>query len=195
MDYTALNDEDLVNFLQNENEEAFAEIYNRYWKRIYALAIKYTKSPQIAQDLVQDVFLKLWINRNNYSHVREFKSYLLVGARNQIISSLRNKIFYESIETSESIEEELFLPEKQLSYKESEALLNEAIERLSPQQKNAYQLSRDKGLKYEEIAKEMGISLSTVKNHMAKAIQFIRKHLMDKYVHPVILMLILLGKK
>lgn len=190
-----MSDTTLINLLQEGNEEAFAEIYNRYWKRVYFLAFKYTKSPQIAQDLVQDVFLKVWINRKNYVHVKEFKSYLIVAARNQIISALRNKVFYESIESSEIIEEEILLPEKQLSYKESVVFLNEAIEMLTPRQKNIYQLSRNEGLKYEEIAKEMGISVSTVKNHMTKAIQFIRNHLTDKHVHPIILILILLGKK
>lgn len=195
MDHTTLSDTTLINLLQEGNEEAFAEIYNRYWKRIYFLAFKYTKSPQIAQDLVQDVFLKVWINRKNYVHVKEFKSYLIVAARNQIISALRNKVFYESIESSEIIEEKILLPEKQLSYKESVVFLNEAIQMLTPQQKKIYQLSRNEGLKYEEIAKEMGISVSTVKNHMTKAIQFIRNHLTDKHVHPIILILILLGKK
>lgn len=195
MDHTTLSDTTLINLLQEGNEEAFAEIYNRYWKRVYFLAFKYTKSPQIAQDLVQDVFLKVWINRKNYVHVKEFKSYLIVAARNQIISALRNKVFYESIESIEIIEEEILLPEKQLSYKESVVFLNEAIEMLTPRQKNIYQLSRNEGLKYEEIAKEMGISVSTVKNHMTKAIQFIRNHLTDKHVHPIILILILLGKK
>lgn len=195
MNYTALSDSDLVRFLQEENEEAFAELYNRHWKLIYFLAIKYTKSAEISQDIVQDVFLKIWLNRNNLSHVREFKPYLHVAARNLIISSLRNKVFHVTIEKGEEIEEEYLLPEKQLTYKESVVLLSQAIEMLTPQQKAAYHLSRNEGKKYDEIALEMGITVSTVKNHMAKAIRFIRNYLTDNSVHPIILILILLGEK
>ena len=69
MDYTTISDIDLVGLLQNEDEEAFVEIYNRYWKRVYFLAFKYTKSEEASKDIAQDVFLKLWINRNNLNKV------------------------------------------------------------------------------------------------------------------------------
>jgi len=195
MQYTALSDADLLHFLQEENEEAFAELYGRYWKNIYFLAVKYTKSSEISRDIVQEVFLKIWINRNNLGHVKEFKPYLHVAARNLIINSLRNKVFHVSIENGEEVEEEYLQPEKQLSYKESVILLNQAIEMLTPQQKAAYQLSRNQGKKYDEIASEMGITVSTVKNHMTKAIQSIRDYLTDNNVQPIILILVLLGKK
>jgi len=195
MDYSVLDDMQLLRFLQEENEEAFAEIYNRHWKRIYTLALSYLKSPEAAQDVVQDVFVKIWMNKENLLHVKEFKPYVFVTARNLIISSLRNTIFYVSLDPDEQVEEELLLPERQLSYKESVNLLHRAIELLPPQQQRAYKLSRDEGMRYEEIAQEMGISKLTVRTHMTNALSFIRKYLIDNAVHPIVLMSLLLLKK
>ncbi len=195
MDYTSISDIDLIGLLQNEDEVAFVEIYNRYWKRVYFLSFKYTKSEEASKDIAQDVFLKLWINKNNLSHIREFKPFLFVSARNLIVSSLRNKVFHVELENEDILIEESLLPDKQLSYKESLGLLNEAIERLPPQQKIAYRLSRNEGKKYEEIALEMGISISTVKNHLTKAIGFVRIYLINNSVHNAILILLILGKK
>ena len=195
MDYTTISDIDLVGLLQNEDEEAFVEIYNRYWKRVYFLAFKYTKSEEASKDIAQDVFLKLWINRNNLNNIRDFKPFLFVSARNLIISSLRNKVFHVELDEDEILKEDTLLPDKQLSYKESLGLLNEAIEQLPPQQKIAYRLSRNDGKKYEEIAAEMGISISTVKIHVSKAIGFVRNYLINNSVHKAILILIILGRK
>lgn len=195
MNYSALNDTELLQLLLQEDDEAFAELYNRYWKRIYTMALTYTKSPEAAQDIVQDVFLKIWIKKENLLQIREFKPYLFVSARNLIISSLRNQVFHVNLDPDEQIEEEMLLPEKQLSYKESVNLLHKAIDLLPPQQQRAYQLSRNEGLRYEDIAQEMGISPLTVRTHITKALSFIRKYLTDNAVHPVLLLMILLCKK
>jgi RNA polymerase sigma-70 factor (ECF subfamily) len=195
MNYSALDDIELIKFLQEENEEAFAEIYNRYWKRIYTMALSYTKSPEAAQDIVQEVFLKLWIKKENLLQVQEFRPYLFVTARNLIISSLRNQVFHVDLDPDEEVEENTFLPERQLSYKESINLLHKAIGLLPPQQQRAYQLSRNEGLRYEDIAQEMGISPLTVRTHISKALSFIRKYLTDNAVHPVVLLMLLLCKK
>ena len=194
MHYTGLDDTQLLKLLQEGDEGAFAEVYNRYWKRVNTVALNFIKSPEAAQDAVQDVFIKIWNSRENLLHVRELKPYLFVTARNQIISSLRNKVFHISLDAEEGVEEETFLPEKQLSYKESVALLQKAIELLPPQQQRAYQLSRDGGLRYEDIAQEMGISRLTVRTHISKAIQFIRQYLTDHEVNPVFLLIFLFWK-
>ena len=195
MDYTKINDTDLFKFLQEDNQEAFAEIYNRYWKTIYYVAIKYTKSNQLAQDLVQDIFLKIWVNRtHNFAHVKDFKSYLLITARNQIISAFRKKVLYQNIENIDIIEEEILLPDKQLFYKELLVSFNKSIGMLPRQQKKVYQLRREEKLKYHEIAKLMGISVSTTKNHMSKAILFIRNQLTDKNAYPMIILMMLIVK-
>lgn len=189
MNYQNLDDRELVQLLREENQDAFAEIYYRYWKRIYALALSYLKSPEAAQDIVQEAFVKIWLNREYLLQVKEFRPYLFVIARNLVISELRKTVFHSTLDPGEKLEEELYLPDSQLSYKESVRLLHQAIELLPPQQQRAYQLSRNEGKRYEDIALEMGISRLTVRSHMTKAIDFIRNYLKERSVHPVILLL------
>ncbi len=84
------NEKALLEQIAQGDEAAFATLYDRHWKRVYTIALQYTKSPEAAQDIVQDVFIKIWVNKENLLQVREFKPYLFVTARNMIISSLRN---------------------------------------------------------------------------------------------------------
>ena len=169
------------------DETAFAELYSRYWKAVYTQALHYMKSPQAAQDIVQDVFLKIWANRENLGHIREFRPYFFVTARNIIISNLRNTVFHQYLTDDDQQEESILLPERMLSFKESVDILHRAIETLPPQQQKAYRLSRNEGLSYEEIAREMGISRLTVRTHITKALSFIRNYLAEKSVHPLVL--------
>lgn len=184
------NDKELLDRISNGDESAFAALYNRYWKKVYSMAFMYVRSPQAAQDIVQDVFLKIWINRENLQHIQEFRPYFFVTARNIIISSLRNTVFHQYLTDDEQQEESILLPEKMLSFKESVNLLHKAIETLPPQQQRAYRLSRNEGLSYEEIAQEMGISRLTVRTHITKALGTLRKYLTDKSVNPLLLILL-----
>ncbi|MEI6950461.1 RNA polymerase sigma-70 factor [Paraflavisolibacter sp. H34] len=195
MDYAALDDKRLLELLQEENERAYGELYRRYWEKIYSQALAWLKSPEAAQDIVQDVFLKIWTHKETLLQVREFRPYLLVSARNLIISSLRTNVFHAYLDPEAPLEEEVLLPEKQLSFKESVQLLHQAIEQLPPQQQRAYQLSRQQGMRYEDIAREMQISKLTVRVHISKAINFIRKYLEKNYVSLLAIELLLLSKK
>ena len=188
MNYAGMEDLQLLKLLQEEDRLAFAEIYNRYWKRIYTMALTYLKSSEAAQDAVQDVFFKLWTGRESLSQVRDFRPYLFVSARNMVISSLRNKIFHVYLDEEEEIEEEILLPERQFSYKESVDLLHKAVDQLPNQQRKAYKLSRNEGMTYEEIAEVMGISRLTVRTHISKAIQFIRKYLTGNAINFIYLL-------
>ncbi len=100
---------------------------------------------------------------------------------------MRNKVFHLYLNSEEQVEEEALLPEMQLSYKEAVNLLHNAIAMLPPQQQRAYLLNRNEGMRYEQIAGEMGISPLTVRTHISKALSFIRQYLVDNAVHPVIL--------
>jgi RNA polymerase sigma-70 factor (family 1) len=191
MSYSHLNDLQLIKLLNEEDQEAFAEIYHRFSKIVYSLAFSYLRSQEAAQDIVQDVFVIIWTKKDNLIHVRELKAYIFVTARNLIIRGLHKNIFFVSLDPKEQVEENLFLPKQQLSYKELVHLLDKAIELLAPQQKRAYELSRNEGMGYEKIAEEMGISRLTVRTHVSKAISFVRQYLIDNGIHPAILIIFL----
>jgi RNA polymerase sigma-70 factor (ECF subfamily) len=190
---TSYSERELIERVSRGEESSFAMLYDRYSKRVYSIALLYLKSPQAAEDIVQEVFLKIWLHRENLSQVREFKPYLIVTSRNVTISNLRNKFFHEYLNVEDQQEESILLPERNLLFKESVDLLHRAVELLPPQQQTAYKLSRE-GMSYEEIARKMGISRLTVRNHISKALDYLRKFLTDHSLHPVLVIIALYSR-
>ncbi|MBC7868403.1 MAG: RNA polymerase sigma-70 factor, partial [Gloeobacteraceae cyanobacterium ES-bin-316] len=161
------------------DEAAFRRLFEMHWDNIYGVAFTFTKSAVVSEEMVQDVFVKVWLNRQQLSSVRKFSDYLFIIARNHIFSALRKKIQEESFADYlvNYFTEPCNLPDQQLLCRETENLVLQALEQLPPQQQLVYTLSRQEGLSQEEIASKLAISKSTVKSHMNKALQFIRHYL------------------
>jgi RNA polymerase sigma-70 factor (family 1) len=158
--------------------KAFAIIIGRYWNNIYSQALTYIKSTHSAQDIVQEVFLKVWEKRATLPAIERFDSFLFIITRNHIISELRKKIALPlNNDLSESFKEESIIPDKIFSLKQLNDLINKAINLLPQQQKTAFLLSRDQGSSYEAIAIEMELSKETVKKHIGKALNFLRTYI------------------
>jgi RNA polymerase sigma-70 factor (ECF subfamily) len=132
--------------------------------------------------MVQDIFLKIWLHRDQLPRIQKFNDYLFIIARNHILSLLRKKVNEQpfSDHLVEYFQERNNNPEDLLMYRETEYLVQKAIELLPPQQHAVYCLSREQGLNQEEIAARLNITVHTVKSHMNKALQFIRNYL---YMH------------
>ena len=132
-----------------------------------------------AEEIVQDVFLKIWINRESLSHIQSFKAYLFVMSKNQALNCLKKAIrelkYQHQWHEEEGCEEQLVLqdvPENRYY-----TLLDIAIDRLPSQQQKVYLLSRHERLKYAEIAQVMGISRETVKKYLQLAVAHISTYL------------------
>ncbi|WP_223548936.1 RNA polymerase sigma factor [Aestuariivivens sp. NBU2969] len=173
------NDSFLVRQVSNNCENAFLNLFNFYKNDIYRYSISMVKQKEFAEEIVQDVFLKVWLNRENLNPNLSFKSYIFTITRNLTLNFLqkaandkkkRERVFYEVPEYSnptDAIFEEAYL----------EKLKQQAINKLSPKRKVIFELSRDKGLSHEQISQELGISKSTVKNQMSSALDSIRDFL------------------
>ena len=164
------------------DETAFRRLFEQHWDNIYGVAVTFTKSPQVAEEMVQDVFVKIWLQRENLPLVKKFNDYLFIIARNHILTTLRKKLkeqpFTEHL--LNFFQETANNPEDQLLYRETEYLVQKAVEQLPPQQQLIYTLSRNQGLNQEEIANKLAISKNTVKSHMNKALQSIRNYLQNR---------------
>jgi RNA polymerase sigma-70 factor (family 1) len=136
----------------------------------------YVKSPVIAEEIVQDVFLKLWFQRKNLTEIRSLESWLFTITKNLTLNCLK-KIGHEWTAREKWVKEN-DLSENNTDHKilnaENQQLLHQAIQQLSPQQQQVYKLAKEQGLSYEAIGKQLDISTGTVKTHMARALASIR---------------------
>ena len=173
------NEREFLERISDGDEAAFRNLFHQYWDNIYQVSLMLTKSPDLAEDMVQEIFLKIWLKRKNLSEIENFSGYLFITARNHIFDELRKRV--RDVSFSEKLIDYFHqspgTPEQQLLHKESTALLQKAVDSLPDQQKKVYQLIREQGLSREEIAEHLGISKNTVRNNMARALQSIRQYL------------------
>jgi RNA polymerase sigma-70 factor (family 1) len=177
MNMDALDEKLLLQQIAEGSEKAFAVLVERKWNNIYWQALTYVKSTHAAQDIVQEVFLKIWQTRNKLPEVERFDAWLFIIARNHIISALRKKTDSPLSADEFDVEETNYRPDTALMQKNLATLVARAIELLPPQQKKAYQLSRDNGLSHEQIAELMQISKEAVKKHICRALNFLRAYI------------------
>lgn len=170
---------------EQEWEIYFEVIYKEYFKRLYAYARAIVDSQSLAKDVVSDLFLGLWKNKENLGQVDDLEVYLFVSVRNQAVQALRKNqampLSKESLEIKlESID--YINPEELLLEKELLELLKKVTAELPDQCRLIFELSIERGLKNSEIAKELGISPVTVKSQKRKA-QAKLKAAILKYYH------------
>ena len=178
------------------DEKAFRQIYEQYWNRIYTMALLYFKSPVAAQDMVQEVFLKVWVNRSELPVLNSFGAWLHITARNLLISSLRKKAtqYVWGMEDNATVADQEPSADERLAMKETAGLIRRAIEQLPPQQQKIYRMSREQGLKLTEVAAALDLSHNTVREHMSKALKNIRVYLLRHLEIGVILFQVILGQ-
>jgi RNA polymerase sigma-70 factor (family 1) len=164
--------------IAQSDEKAFRVFFDRYKERFYAVALKMTRSDAVAQEMVQDVFLKIWQNRTSLPEIIKPDTYFFTVLYRQIYRhykklALENKLLKLIAESPhfQNITDETVLAQ------ESTRLINEAILKLPKQQQIVFRLSKQDGLSREQIAEQLHISPNTVRNHLADAMQSIRSYL------------------
>jgi len=187
-DYSRYGDEELMKEVKAGNMLAFDALYRKYSRRLYKFSYSILKSTQEAENIIQDVFLNLWLNREKIEKSSSVKYYVFAIAYNSAISIIRKKAkeiqFIEYVKTLQDFTQEPV--DLQIEYAELDEKLDEIIKALPSRQKEVYLLHRVEGLKYSEIAEKMNISINTIENHMSRALKTIRKKLAN-YSLPVIL--------
>jgi RNA polymerase sigma-70 factor (ECF subfamily) len=172
----------LISLLNEDSEYAFQLIYDKHRNRIYQTALKFLKSPIIAQDVVQDVFMKFWFERHHIDASKPVEAWLYMVAKNNILNKLR-KIAndWKAIDMlSHSILRSESNTESKLNEGELKRHLEAVVSNLPFQQKQVFIMSRFEKLTYIQIGKKMGISPLTVKTHLSRALHTIKKHFESK---------------
>lgn len=156
----------------------FSQLYQLYCKRVYGYLLKMVKVPYIAEEATQEVFVKLWSYRNTIGEIQNIDGYIFKIAKNQALNLLRKATF--DAKMRDELQQHMITNgnnvDEQMAISEYEQLKCEALINLSPQRRLVYQLSRNEGLNYDEIACRLNLSKNTVRNHMVSALQSIREH-------------------
>lgn len=170
------NESDLLFLVSEGDELAFRKIFNHYRDKLYNYAIRITDNEELAEEIVMDAFLKIWCNRNDLCVINRFDSYLYTLIRNQAFTAIKRRAHEASIITKLSLSKSEYqdCTEETVIYNEYQHLLSQAVDQLPPQQRLVYSMSRDEGLKYDEIADQLNLSKNTVKAHLKKALSTLR---------------------
>lgn len=184
------NEKELLYRLAEDDETAFRQIYDRYKDEVYAFAFGITRSVPLAEEIVQDSFLKLWQHRSELTEIIKFDSWFFTIARNLCYSALRKIALDRKAQTAHELQNEqpVATAEEILITRENRELVEAAINQLPEQQRRIYKLSREAGLTYEEIAAELNISRNTVKEHLRRAIAGIKTYLEMRLAIAIILL-------
>lgn len=161
------------------HEEAFTQLFFLYRHKLYSFLLRLTESPEMTEDVIQDVFLKLWKDRENLVNIEQFGGYIYRMAQHHALNAFR-RMAKEALVMAELTRTTAVASadaDDQLNIREVREKLQYALDHLPPKQKLVYTLSREQGLKHEEIARQLNISPSTVNNHMIAALRTIRQQL------------------
>lgn len=164
------------------DEQAFELLFRRYFVRLSAFANKFLNDSDLSQEIVQEVFMKIWETREDINPDDSLKSYLFKIAQNLSINKLKRakvESRYKEVFKLVYFDHQEFSAHESLLAKELEENISISIGNLPPECRKIFELSRNEGLKYREIADTLHISVKTVESQMSKAIKTLRSELRD----------------
>jgi RNA polymerase sigma-70 factor (family 1) len=173
---------DIINLLKdlaNSDEQTFRVVFGHYKAPFHATAFKMTRSADIAEEIVQEVFVTLWIKRKLVADAEKPEGYLFSILHNSIYAHFRKLAQERRLESKleQQREDSYNNIETILIDKEDRTILENVINQLSPQQRLIYKLSKQEGISREEIGTQLKISPNTVRNHLAAAVEHLRTYL------------------
>lgn len=184
-----LDEKELLNRLAAGDENAFVTIFNTYQGYIFKVVYQFVKSQALAEELVQDIFLKVWQERQKLPEVQHFRNWLFILARNYLLRTIRRMALERKVRRVWT--EEMPINENSTDYKlrnsQFNELLQQTINDLPPQQQAVLRLAKEQYLTYDEIAQQLSISPNTVRMHMSKALAAVRRALKDKGIEMLLL--------
>jgi len=186
LSFPLLQDEShLISLVSQDSEYAFTKLYDHYRPLIYSVAFRMLRSRELSEEILQDVFVKIWLKRGELSEIKQFRNYIFFMARNLVFDRLKKQA-YEShplptTDTGPFISD----TDNRLLQQEYQSIMDKAIDQLTDQQAFIYRLAKVEGLSHEEIAVRLHIKRSTVKRHVSDALRAIRFYLKE---HPELCM-------
>lgn len=176
-----LNDSLLAQKIKGGCERSFREFYDRYHVQLYYVAKQYMKRPALAEDAVQDVFVKLWTKRRQIDPMKSLKGFVFTMLKNHLLNVLRKN--REEILSYEAVNE-ASLPRKnvtddQVIYNEYRSVVDRGLKELTGRKREVFELKTFGGYTNSEISKLLGIDIRTVKTHYYNSSRFMRDYIRE----------------
>ena len=178
--YSNLSDNELLDLLKEDQQQALSALYYRYWDKLLSVAGNRLDHPEIAEECVQDVFFSLWQRRNDLKLKYSLATYLAVAVKYQVIKQLDKQYrLQDRKDKSLYPKEELYTPsaDEYLLERELMERIEAAVNRLPEKCRIVFKLSREQGMTNKQIAADLDISEKTVEAHLSKAIKDLRSDL------------------
>jgi len=177
--YKDLSEQELFDLIQESDEGAFSEIYQRYKQPLYLHALKMLKDRDEAKDVIQEVFTKLWLKREDLVLTTSLLSYLYATVRNKILDAISHEKVIAKYEQSLQIfiDKGEFITDNWIRERELTILIDKEIAELPTKMRVVFELSRKSHLSYAQISKELDVSENTVRKHITKALKKLRDKL------------------
>ena len=175
----------LENICLRNDQKSFEELFKLFYERLLNFCIHYIKDREVAEEIVSNVFLKIWVKRNELTHVQNMETYLFVAVKNHSINYTKQFSNYKVVYLEETGDHQLLNthdPGKELEKRELIFKMNQAIETLPQQCKIVFSLVKEEGLKYKEVAQILDISPRTVETQLVRAMQKLDK-ILSPYIH------------
>jgi RNA polymerase sigma-70 factor (family 1) len=166
--------------MREGDQDAFGELYNRYNKSVYAYILSFVKVPEVAEDLVHEVFIKLWEIRFRMEIQSAFSAYLYRSCHNKAINTLKKATADRKLKSkmiSGAMGEFETPSVLTATLHRYDRLVETALSQLPPQRRKVFTLIRQEGKSYNEVAQELGVSVNTVKDHLLKATRELKKYI------------------
>lgn len=173
MKYKSSSDKELLEYLKADSQDAFTEIYNRYWKRLFSIAYSFCNDKSVSQDIVQEIFTKLWSRRLDLE-IESLNTYLAKAVRFSVFKFIYKQKRRLEIESQNYPKESSTLTEEQIDARFTQEYINKVVELMPENCKVVFKYSRNSGLSTSEISEELGISKKTVEGHLTKGLKIIK---------------------
>src|SRR6185312_1172403 len=182
--FTEGNQKKLLTQISLGDQSSFRQLYHHFYKKLLQFAFVLTRNKEVAEELVEDVFIKFWKNRKNAENIRNVKVYLYSATKNTCLNYLSSKAHENITQPFDVINIELanpLSPDQILIYRETYSKIKSAIETLPPRCKMIFKLIREDGLKYKEVGEILNLSASTIEAQMTIAIRRIAFVIKDDF--------------
>lgn len=180
MNYKAFDDAILLKLLKAGDGSALEAIYARYSEMVLLAALKKVRSKAVAEELVQNIFISLWVKRET-AQIQQLQAYLQSAIRYQVIDYIRSQLirekYYQSAGAQMTIQENL--SESRLLLHELSKAIDTTIKKLPQKTQEIFRLSRYEKRSVKEIAQYMNLSEKAVEYHVTQSLKFMRLHLKD----------------